>query len=139
MQGTTGALVIGGPALDVEHRFPHRLDLAQDWHEWTDLPFVFAAWLARPGTVTADDEDIFRVAKQKGLARTDAIAAEHAARSGLDVGSLRSYLTESIRYDLGDEELRGLHRFWAEADRKSTRLNSSHGYISYAVFCLKKK
>src|SRR2546422_4421036 len=30
--------------------------------------------------------------------------------------------------DAGDEE-----------DRKSTRLNSSHGYISYAVFCLKKK
>src|SRR2546429_4662915 len=27
----------------------------------------------------------------------------------------------------------------AEKDRKSTRLNSSHGYISYAVFCLKKK
>src|SRR2546422_5412837 len=29
-------------------------------------------------------------------------------------------------------------RFWPR-DRKSTRLNSSHGYISYAVFCLKKK
>src|SRR2546422_4078521 len=28
---------------------------------------------------------------------------------------------------------------YAERDRKSTRLNSSHGYISYAVFCLKKK
>src|SRR2546429_7159625 len=28
--------------------------------------------------------------------------------------------------------------FW-KRDRKSTRLNSSHGYISYAVFCLKKK
>src|SRR2546422_8339308 len=27
----------------------------------------------------------------------------------------------------------------ASGDRKSTRLNSSHGYISYAVFCLKKK
>src|SRR5687768_17654495 len=27
----------------------------------------------------------------------------------------------------------------AMLDRKSTRLNSSHGYISYAVFCLKKK
>src|SRR2546422_6822440 len=27
----------------------------------------------------------------------------------------------------------------AVLDRKSTRLNSSHGYISYAVFCLKKK
>src|SRR2546422_7061179 len=27
----------------------------------------------------------------------------------------------------------------SQKDRKSTRLNSSHGYISYAVFCLKKK
>src|SRR2546429_3660646 len=31
-------------------------------------------------------------------------------------------------------------RDWSRrTDRKSTRLNSSHGYISYAVFCLKKK
>src|SRR5438128_11648439 len=30
-------------------------------------------------------------------------------------------------------------RLLAEGDRKSTRLNSSHGSISYAVFCLKKK
>src|SRR2546422_3323936 len=29
--------------------------------------------------------------------------------------------------------------FVEKIDRKSTRLNSSHGYISYAVFCLKKK
>src|SRR2546429_4926967 len=28
---------------------------------------------------------------------------------------------------------------YGRLDRKSTRLNSSHGYISYAVFCLKKK
>src|SRR5687768_18017158 len=35
---------------------------------------------------------------------------------------------------------RGLIGFQSEfmTDRKSTRLNSSHGYISYAVFCLKK-
>src|SRR3989449_9702467 len=32
----------------------------------------------------------------------------------------------------------GYHNYQRE-DRKSTRLNSSHGYISYAVFCLKKK
>src|SRR2546422_6368346 len=31
-----------------------------------------------------------------------------------------------------------VHHF-DDVDRKSTRLNSSHGYISYAVFCLKKK
>src|SRR2546422_7095837 len=40
---------------------------------------------------------------------------------------------ELIAAPLGLAPARGL------ADRKSTRLNSSHGYISYAVFCLKKK
>ncbi|MDB5219652.1 MAG: Menaquinone via futalosine step 3 [Myxococcaceae bacterium] len=115
VKGRTGALVIGDAALDVETRFEHRLDLAEDWFEWTGLPFVFAAWFARPDTVDAQHEDIFRVAKQKGLSRVDAIAAEHGARSGLDPASLRAYLTESIRYDLGDEELLGLERFWTEA------------------------
>ena len=32
-----------------------------------------------------------------------------------------------------------LEKLLQDQDRKSTRLNSSHGYISYAVFCLKKK
>src|SRR3989449_5665153 len=39
----------------------------------------------------------------------------------------------------GPIELELLHRPGTAQDRKSTRLNSSHGYISYAVFCLKKK
>src|SRR2546429_2271548 len=43
--------------------------------------------------------------------------------------SQRNKKCEACSYDL-----RG-----AKRDRKSTRLNSSHGYISYAVFCLKKK
>src|SRR2546422_6638559 len=41
-----------------------------------------------------------------------------------------------------DGEIRGYllgSRKPLRKDRKSTRLNSSHGYISYAVFCLKKK
>src|SRR3989449_3845461 len=37
---------------------------------------------------------------------------------------------------LGREPITGV---CVQSDRKSTRLNSSHGYISYAVFCLKKK
>src|SRR2546422_681310 len=37
---------------------------------------------------------------------------------------------------LGEARVIGAKR---HIDRKSTRLNSSHGYISYAVFCLKKK
>src|SRR5207244_8930064 len=43
---------------------------------------------------------------------------------------------ESFR-DILNEDIRGL--VISPADRKSTRLNSSHQIISYAVFCLKKK
>src|SRR2546429_6081758 len=37
------------------------------------------------------------------------------------------------------KDVGGLYLQVTDEDRKSTRLNSSHGYISYAVFCLKKK
>src|SRR5256885_13290364 len=40
---------------------------------------------------------------------------------------------------LGEPNLRDSGGRWKHRDRKSTRLNSSHLVISYAVFCLKKK
>src|SRR5687768_18370566 len=46
-----------------------------------------------------------------------------------------STITRDAAQRIHSAELLGL----ADRDRKSTRLNSSHGYISYAVFCLKKK
>src|SRR5256885_10582499 len=49
----------------------------------------------------------------------------------LSAGNLS--ITQSVRELLESQQLRD------EADRKSTRLNSSHLVISYAVFCLKKK
>src|SRR2546429_744696 len=45
----------------------------------------------------------------------------------------------NIIQKLEEEEIKRMGKKLPELDRKSTRLNSSHGYISYAVFCLKKK
>src|SRR2546422_7190675 len=44
-----------------------------------------------------------------------------------------------VAHGWADREGRARRSGSRGADRKSTRLNSSHGYISYAVFCLKKK
>src|SRR2546429_5041766 len=58
---------------------------------------------------------------------------ERATRGELDISavSIHAYAYVSGQYALLPSG--------ASIDRKSTRLNSSHGYISYAVFCLKKK
>src|SRR2546422_7937997 len=62
-------------------------------------------------------------------------------RQGAD--GLPQLLVHVRRLDLNQQlpRLHGLADFHEVAleDRNSTRLNSSHGYISYAVFCLKKK
>src|SRR5687768_18136008 len=49
---------------------------------------------------------------------------------GADVAGLAVHVASRVQSTADPGEI---------LDRKSTRLNSSHGYISYAVFCLKKK
>src|SRR2546430_13731596 len=57
-----------------------------------------------------------------------------------------SQLALEVQVGGGDEDMHARSRRWShrlagevDVDRKSTRLNSSHSQISYAVFCLKKK
>src|SRR3712207_7202384 len=66
---------------------------------------------------------------------------EHHHRDGAQVQGESAEETPgdhagSVRRPLGDDRGRGARD--RRADRKSTRLNSSHANISYAVFCLKK-
>src|SRR6266436_9240242 len=69
--------------------------------------------------------------------------AEHLARVAERIAALGAPRLHLVGHSLGGViVLRYLQRGAdprVRRDRKSTRLNSSHGYISYAVFCLKKK
>src|SRR5687768_18301269 len=48
-------------------------------------------------------------------------------------------IPDALKLSIDERKQRGIAMEGYWRDRKSTRLNSSHGYISYAVFCLKKK
>ena len=115
--GKRGAMIIGDSVFEIEGRFPHVMDFGLAWREWTGLPFVFAAWCGRKGALSPEDERLLEEAKAEGLQRRAAMAEDHANRTGLSAASLRSYLEDSIRYDFGDEERRGLERFYDEATR----------------------
>src|SRR5687768_17816886 len=65
--------------------------------------------------------------------------ADWQLKYGQDIEAARQSLERIVARYPGTEEAQVAAQRIAHLDRKSTRLNSSHGYISYAVFCLKKK
>src|SRR5256884_5265234 len=83
---------------------------------------------AEPSRCTLQD------AKSQEVLHGRAMLRPHREAPGTKrIGKRSAPVTHQLRLRAGLGEM---HR---ERDRKSTRLNSSHGYISYAVFCLKKK
>src|SRR5687768_18029264 len=69
-----------------------------------------------------------------GVAFESFDAAGGGSRESFDAGEVHGHGESAALRAQGEARHLPLH-----GDRKSTRLNSSHGYISYAVFCLKKK
>src|SRR2546429_5264341 len=76
------------------------------------------------------DEIFMRIASPPYLVEIGKTQFCGVLRADLSFSSFASLSNSANSFALCSGSLR---------DRKSTRLNSSHGYISYAVFCLKKK
>src|SRR2546422_1234892 len=113
----------GGPPVILLHGWPY------DIYSFVDVAPVLASagfrlivpYLRGYGTTRFLSTETFRNGQPSALAADvialmDALKIRQAILGGFDWGART-----------------------ADIDRKSTRLNSSHGYISYAVFCLKKK
>jgi cyclic dehypoxanthinyl futalosine synthase len=130
-----GALLIGDAALKVEGTFAYTFDLAEAWFADTGLPFVFAAWTCSSPFATQQSaerlafvEALLASAKEQGKATLAKLAQTHAEQTGLSARSLTDYLQNSIRYDFGPEEERGLLRFFAEAEALKLLPRSSVHY-----------
>lgn len=101
-------LIIGDPALRFqENKDPgwRIFDLGQAWHEWTGLPFVYAAWTLAENA-PAGTADLLRQAAANGLAARAAIAAGEP-----DPPAALAYLKHSIHYPIGAAEREGLAAF----------------------------
>lgn len=90
-------------------------DIVEKWRAMTSLPAVLAVWAARREAVTTQLVQDFQDSLAFGLQHLDAIASEAAAEMQLPAGELRRYLAENIDYHLGEENLRGLTRYFAYA------------------------
>ena len=118
------ALVIGDSALfKTESAGENYLDLAEEWHDMTGLPFVFAVWAGRQDALTLDDTQAIIYSKNLGLDNIDAVCQDAAVEYGADFRLVKSYLTENIQFNLGDEEIAGMRQYF--------ELAYYHGALEY--------
>ena len=121
-------LVIGDPALQIDRRQYHTIDLAEEWIRYTGKPFVFAFWAVRSDALREADPAldlaaVFRVSRDRGLESQslDAITREWAPRLGMTESDVRTYLTENIHYHLDAGCLEGLRLFYRHAEEIGAR------------------
>jgi chorismate dehydratase len=102
------ALIIGDPALNIEHQGTNVYDLSEEWFERTGNTFVHAVVAARPGVSLTDEmTGAIRAARQEAPGEIAGIAKIHAGK----YARCEDYLRHRIRYELGEEELLGLAVF----------------------------
>ncbi len=90
-------------------------DLGDRWCRWTELPFVFAMWVAREGVDTGELASILEQSRDAGLEQLEAIAGKEAANHGLTKEDLHRYFAENLHFRLGPGERNGLEAFRARA------------------------
>ena len=107
-------LVIGDRALKRLKSKSKTIDLAVEWHEFTGLPFVFAAWITNR-KLDEDVVDKFLMAKEMGKNLIDEICREY--RKVAKSNECKNYLTQNISYDLSEEKKESIDTFFDFAYR----------------------
>jgi chorismate dehydratase len=105
-------LVIGDDAMKVREEGFTVLDLGREWNELVGLPFVYAVWVTKSGSKFHGLSKIIIDAKEYGLKFVDEIADAEAGRLRMEKERCLWYLKESIKYNLGEQEIRGLKFFY---------------------------
>ena len=109
-------LLIGDRAIhSPPGKFCEIWDLGDEWCRWSELPFVFAMWTARPGVDLHGIEEALSAARDAGVADLETIARAEAAPLGLTVPQCLSYLRDNLYFYLGPRERRGLELFRQKA------------------------
>lgn len=109
-------LVIGDRAIrSPDDDFVEVWDLGERWQRWTELPFVFAVWAARPGVDVLQLEPALEAARDAGCSDIDRIAAKQSAAMNLPYELVHAYLSKHLHYQLGPRERRGLTLYFRRA------------------------
>jgi chorismate dehydratase len=114
ISGTTAALIIGDRALEQRKISPYIFDLGLEWKKFTDLPFVFAAWVSNK-KLDSNFTDAFNKANAFGLNNLDLVLQGNP----YETFDLRDYYTKYINYKLDDNKISALKNFMEKLQQLS--------------------
>jgi chorismate dehydratase len=107
------ATTLGIPGTEIFHVY----DVVGEWRKYSSLPAVMAIWAARPEVVTTELLADFAASRNFGLTQIPAICQEASRELELPQPELESYLRQNIDFSLGEENRRGLEKYFHEAAR----------------------
>jgi chorismate dehydratase len=90
-------------------------DLGGVWSAAMGMPFVFAAWFCRPGTIDREIYEALHESKRRGMKNVGPIADDYTWRGNQYPQLSRDYLEKSIRFRLGLPELDAMRAFFDAA------------------------
>ena len=116
ISGTKAAVVIGDRTFSLNGKFKYEYDLAGEWKKFTDLPFVFAAWVS---TEKLDPNFVktFNSVLKEGVESVPLAVKEAYTGQVLSTAEIVHYLEERIDYKLDDKKRQALKLFLSYIDQ----------------------
>ncbi len=94
-----------------ETTYPHQMDLGEAWMQMTGLPFVFAVWMARRGVDLDGLPDTLNRQRLINSQRIDQLVEQFAHTHRWPADLAYKYLTQHIKYDVGQPQFDAIERF----------------------------
>lgn len=100
-------------------RYPHQLDLGQEWKSLTGLPFVYATWMCHVGDVERVRPMAALLDRQRrhNATRLDWIVHSRATVRGWPEDLARHYLRDLLRFEVGDHHRTAVEKFFELAEK----------------------
>jgi len=106
------ALITGEPALKYFRSNRNRLDLCEEWHDLTNLPYVIAFWAGRQFTIKPQDIDIIKRSYEVGNRNIQEISKEYAESKPENWVFYHDFLTQDISYQFSEDAIDGLMEYF---------------------------
>jgi chorismate dehydratase len=115
LAGYDAVLLVGDQALQHRQKNPHFLDLSEEWHDLTGLPFVHAFWAGHEMALNENDVqkliDAFTLSKNQ----KNQWISNYCKNNELNEKRAKNHLQNDIYYTFGKNEMSGLKEFFRYA------------------------